>query len=955
MIAVAAATAVTAALGLAAPAGAATTTTISSVGFEDGSTGPWGPRGGVTLTVTGAEAHVGTKALAVTGRTANWQGLSANSAGLLTEGSVYQISAWVKLPAGATETTGINFTAEQTPVSGSNTYTRIGNAVDTTAAGWVQIGGTYTMPSAMSSVNIYIEAAAVGDLQPSFLVDDIVITTESDVTPPGVEDLTGLKETADFPVGVAIDSRETTGTASDLLLRHFDQVTPENFMKPEAWYDANGDFVTENAEADALMDFAQQHDLRVYGHVLAWHGQTPAWFFQDDAGQPLAADDAGRAVLRDRLRTHIFDVAQYLSDRYGLFGSSTNPLRAFDVVNEVVSDGGEYADGLRRSEWYRVLGEDFIDLAFTYAEEAFNQTFAAPTADRPIALFINDYNTEQGGKQQRYHALVSRLIARGVPVDGVGHQFHVSLAMPVSALDAALTAFDDLPVKQAVTEFDVSAGTPLTQAKLVDQGYYYRDAFRVFRAHADDLFSVTVWGLTDGRSWRNDEGAPLLFNDSFHAKPAYFGAVDAELPVPQRAANVFGGDVPLDAAATSSPEWQRLPLHDLQGTASFQLRWAADHLTVYASVDDAAADAADGVELALGDAVYRVARDGTGDAPAVVTERDGGYDVVAQLPLTAAAAGDTLAFDLRVATGTSTVAWNGPGTLGTLTLVKPVSFVEVVQADAAPVVDGVVDAAWADARVVTTGKAVSGTGGAIATVRTLWSGSTLYVLARVADPTVDVSGSDPWIQDSVEVYVDPGNAKNGSYRPVDSQIRVSAANAVSFGTGDEAFQRGRVTSATALADGGYVVELAVDLGEAAGLGTFHGLDFQVNDASGGQRTAISNWADPTGAGYQSTARWGVGRFVGPAAPVSVVAPAVTGHAAVNGKLTATPGDWRGAGLTFTYQWQRDGIDIPDARRAVYPVRGSDRGHDVSVVVTATAADGQATSAASTAVPIPPKK
>jgi endo-1,4-beta-xylanase len=86
---------------------------------------------------------------------------------------------------------------------------------------------------------------------------------------------------------------------------------------------------------------------------------------------------------------------------------------------------------------------------------------------------------------------------------------------------------------------------------------------------------------------------------------------------------------------------------------------------------------------------------------------------------------------------------------------------------------------------------------------------------------------------------------------------------VSFGTGDEAFQQARVQSATALVDGGYVVELSVSLLDAGGPGTFHGLDFQVNDASNGARTSIRNWADPTGAGYQSTARWGVGRLMPP--------------------------------------------------------------------------------------------
>ena len=179
---------------------------------------------------------------------------------------------------------------------------------------------------------------------------------------------------------------------------------------------------------------------------------------------------------------------------------------------------------------------------------------------------------------------------------------------------------------------------------------------------------------------------------------------------------------------------------------------------------------------------------------------------------------------------------------------------------------------WAAAQAVTTGKQIEGSGGATATVRTLWRENTLFVLAEVADRVGDVSGSDPWIQDSVEIFVDPGNVKNGSYRYDDTQIRISAENATSFGTGDEAFQRARLQSATQLVSGGYVVEASISLLEEGGLATFHGLDFQVNDASNGARTSIRNWADPSGIGYQSTARWGVAQLV--AAPV-VIDPEVT--------------------------------------------------------------------------------
>ncbi|GAA1699073.1 hypothetical protein GCM10009792_18880 [Microcella alkalica] len=121
-----------------------------------------------------------------------------------------------------------------------------------------------------------------------------------------------------------------------------------------------------------------------------------------------------------------------------------------------------------------------------------------------MALFINDYNTEQEGKQNRMRALLERMIERGVAVDGLGHQFHVSLSFPVDALGAAIDRFADLLITQAVTELDVTMGTPVSEARFVDQGYYYRDAFRDFRERAEELYSVTIWGLTDNRSWRSD-------------------------------------------------------------------------------------------------------------------------------------------------------------------------------------------------------------------------------------------------------------------------------------------------------------------------------------------------------------------------------------------------------------------------------------------------------------------
>ncbi|WFE20645.1 endo-1,4-beta-xylanase [Solwaraspora sp. WMMD937] len=884
------------------PGGPPPGTVVIDSDFEDGLDG-WVPRdggpGAPTVELTGV-AHGGEAAALVTDRVNQGAGIGRDVTTAFEPGVGYELSGWLRFAQGQ-PTDDIWLSIAATTADGSQSFSTLAQFDTVTDDGWTEVTASFTAPT-FTSAFLYFETswqgADVTGNTSDFLLDDVVVRVPE---PPVVEDLTGIHETTDFPVGVAIDSRETVGSAAELLTRHFTNITPENHMKPEAWYDADRNF-RPHEQAIAMMDFAQTNEIGVYGHVLVWHSQTPEWMFQDADGEPLSSSAADQQVLRDRLRGHIFAVAESLSDRYGRFGSDTNPLNAFDVVNEVVSDSGEYADGLRRSEWYRILGEEFIDLSFQYADEAFNDVYAVTDTD-PVALFINDYNTEQSGKQARYHALVERLLDRGAPVDGVGHQFHVSLSTPVGSLETTLERFAGLPVVQAVTELDVTIGTPVTQANLIEQGYFLRDAFRIFRAYSEELAVVTVWGLTDGRSWRSDSGAPLLFDDGYQAKPAYYGAVDAELPARLRIANVFAGDVALSPGATSDLAWRKLPLHPVEETAGFQLRWSADRLTAYVSVTDPAVSSDDRVEFVLDGETYPVARDGSGDVPAVATERDGGYAVVAQLPLTDPAEGGTVPFDVRVTDDDATTGWATAGTVGTLTLVEELSYLEVVRTPSAPAIDGTVDPGWSHANQVTTAKQVSGTDGAVATVRTLWQDQTLYVLAEVADPVVDVTGSDPWTQDSVEIYVDAGNAKNGPYRYDDTQIRINADNVVSFGTGDEAFQAGRLTSAVVRTDTGYTVEAAISLLEYGGLDTFHGLDFQVNDAADGARTAIRNWAEQNGVGYQTTARWGVGRLVD-GTNVDVTFEPITqwdsdsggGYCTeiVAGNATDQPVDWRAA-------------------------------------------------------------
>ncbi|MGB3735083.1 MAG: endo-1,4-beta-xylanase, partial [Ilumatobacter sp.] len=486
----------------------------------DADLGGWVARdaqGTPTLSIT-PDSFAGAGAAQVGDRVGQGDGIGNDVTEVMPAGSSYEISAWVKMAEGSGPG-DIAITMQRT-AEGVDAFDTIVQVSGVTSTGWTEITAPYRMP-ARDAAFMYFETAFPDGTSDDFLVDEVTIEA---VAAPVVQDLLPIKDTVDFKVGVATDSRETFGPGGELVQRHFDQMTPENHMKPNAWYDDDRNFAI-HPDAEAIMDFAQANDIDVYGHTLVWHQQNPEWFFDRDDGTPLTNSEGDRQVLRDRLRGHIFSVAETLSDQYGSLGSDTNPLTAFDVVNEVISDGVGGDNGLRESTWYEILGEEYIDLAFRYADEAFNTTYAAAGVDRPVMLAINDYNTEQSAKRELYRSLVERLLARGVPVDIVGHQFHVNLAVPISALDDAIGAFSELPITQVVSELDVPTGVPVSEALLIDQGYYFRDAFRLFRDRADELYSVSAWGLTDNRSWLADRGDPLIFDSDYQAKPAYFGIV----------------------------------------------------------------------------------------------------------------------------------------------------------------------------------------------------------------------------------------------------------------------------------------------------------------------------------------------------------------------------------------------------------------------------------------------
>jgi Glycosyl hydrolase family 10 len=130
------------------------------------------------------------------------------------------------------------------------------------------------------------------------------------VAPPSAARLPSLTQAfgAALPFGVAVMPAQLRGPESAFIAHHFNLLVAENAMKPEALApvrEAEYDF----AAADALVDFASAHDMKVRGHTLMWHRQMPPWFFKDGAGT------VSREQLIARIERYIADVVGHFKGR----------------------------------------------------------------------------------------------------------------------------------------------------------------------------------------------------------------------------------------------------------------------------------------------------------------------------------------------------------------------------------------------------------------------------------------------------------------------------------------------------------------------------------------------------------------------------------------------------------------------------------------------------------------
>lgn len=345
-----------------------------------------------------------------------------------------------------------------------------------------------------------------------------------------------------FMIGTAVDNHIVSGRCpedEEILLRHFNAITPENVMKPESIHPKPD--VWNFKRSDEFVEYGKQHGLWTFGHTLIWHNQTPSFFWYRENGVPKSKEE-----LIETMRSYIETVA----------GRYAGKVDAWDVVIEIIGEQGEY----RNLGWVKAFGGDGYEVvknAFSFASQY------APDTD----LYYGDFNVWRPSHLEGIVKMVKRLQADGIRIDGVGIQGHWGLNYPKAEyIENAIETLASLGLKVSINELDIDVlpltkegqiigkslqeaqfqleefeefldpyknGLPEDVARQLDERY--EEIFRIFYKHRDQLERVSFWGLTDEKSWKNGypipnrTNYPLLFNRDHSAKPA----LNAVLSIPE--------------------------------------------------------------------------------------------------------------------------------------------------------------------------------------------------------------------------------------------------------------------------------------------------------------------------------------------------------------------------------------------------------------------------------------
>lgn len=856
----------------------------------------------------------------------------------VSEGEEYEFSFWAKLSDDYNkELKDSQKTVQFQPYyengDGKQEYDTTGLISGTSAqileAGkWTKFEGTYKIPSGAKKVVIRI--LEQGDWQEpgscimgKYYVANVSMKKITKPKPEIEENIPDWKASVTESLGngsiagTAIMSSEISDdTLMALVKKHFNAVTFGNELKPDALFNyqigqsvdsttitfqgkelkvpvvndkqENLDFSRADAMLDKILEWNNanpNNKIRVRGHVLVWHSQTPEWFFHED--YDVAKPYADKETMNRRLEWFIFSVF----DHY--FGKAANGkydglFYGWDVVNEavngntyrddkVISDASDTSTSDTRhgsnSMWWRVYkSNEFIINAFKYANKY---------APNDVELYYNDFGETDNTKCEGIVKLINDVkSADGTRLDAFGMQAHYNVdGFSAAQFKSVAKKYAQAAGKVQLTELDFKAsstydGTAATrESEYTKMAYCHKNLYEAIKALKEEganVSGITVWGVIEPNSWLHSQSnlgggasgsaqCPLLFDGNYKAKPAYWAYVDATKLQPAiqkvtiteaKDGNIAGETYTIDQGAVQA---EFIPVWDADGlTVQVKVKDTtvndADAVTVYVDPDNSASDITPHKVTVARTAAAAIA----GGYQATVKVSMKGLKVAQQISLDVVVNNDGETGSFNDLTGKQessskyyAVATMKPG-------IEKIPYGTIsVDADA--------DAAWGNA--VNIPLTINKGSEASANAKVLWDDDNLYVYATVNDAVLDKTGAQTHEQDSLEVFIDEDNGKTASYGEDDKQYRINYNNEQSF-NGKKCLAE-NVKSATKTIDGGYVVEAAfkwTDIKPANG--TKIGLELQINDAKGGKRIGTLSWYDETGMGWSGSNVYGTVELTG---------------------------------------------------------------------------------------------
>lgn len=856
----------------------------------------------------------------------------------VSEGEEYEFSFWAKLSDDYNkELKDSQKTVQFQPYyengDGKQEYDTTGLISGTSAqileAGkWTKFEGTYKIPSGAKKVVIRI--LEQGDWQEpgscimgKYYVANVSMKKITKPKPEIEENIPDWKASVTESLGngsiagTAIMSSEISDdTLMALVKKHFNAVTFGNELKPDALFNyqigqsvdsttitfqgkelkvpvvndkqENLDFSRADAMLDKILEWNNanpNNKIRVRGHVLVWHSQTPEWFFHED--YDVAKPYADKETMNRRLEWFIFSVF----DHY--FGKAANGkydglFYGWDVVNEavngntyrddkVISDASDTSTSDTRhgsnSMWWRVYkSNEFIINAFKYANKY---------APANVELYYNDFGETDNTKCEGIVKLINDVkSAEGTRLDAFGMQAHYNVdGFSAAQFKSVAKKYAQAAGKVQLTELDFKAsstydGTAATkESEYTKMAYCHKNLYEAIKALKEEgtnVSGITVWGVIEPNSWLHSQSdlgggasgsaqCPLLFDGNYKAKPAYWAYVDATKLQPAiqkvtiteaKDGNIAGETYTIDQGAVQA---EFIPVWDADGlTVQVKVKDTtvndADAVTVYVDPDNSASDITPHKVTVARTAAAAIA----GGYQATVKVSMKGLKVAQQISLDVVVNndGETGSFNDLTGKQESSSKYYAVATMKPCIEKIPYGTISV-DADA--------DAAWGNA--VNIPLTINKGSEASANAKVLWDDDNLYVYATVNDAVLDKTGAQTHEQDSLEVFIDEDNGKTASYGEDDKQYRINYTNEQSF-NGKKCLAE-NVKSATKTIDGGYVVEAAfkwTDIKPANG--TKIGLEFQINDAKDGKRIGTLSWYDETGMGWSGSNVYGTVELTG---------------------------------------------------------------------------------------------